>query len=190
MRSLAPDSAVLSAGLWLAVLGLAPAERLEAQEAHASVGVELLTDLKWSVNSLEADAEDIGTSPLHIGALFAEDGLLRQPKCYYTLLGAGVALGTAFALDTTVRAHLHDMPRGIANGLQDSGGPTLAAGAAVLYAYGLYVDDEKARQFAVTGGESALLAGLATEGHLHAFGGLRSAAAECGARSVPLLLGR
>ena len=134
------------------------------------MGAQLLADLKWSVNSLEADAEDIVTSPLHLGALFAEDGLLRQPKFYYTLLGAGVALGGAFALDETVRAHLHDMPRGVANGLQNSGGPALGAGAAALYGYGLYVDDEKGRQFAVTSGESALLAGLFTQGVKAVFG--------------------
>ena len=62
------------------------------------------------------------------------------------------------------------MPRGVANGLQDSGGPALAAGAAALYGYGLYVDDEKGRQFALTGGESALLAGLFTQGVKVIFG--------------------
>jgi membrane-associated phospholipid phosphatase len=157
--------------LLLAVLSPACTRPLEAEELpSASVSDELLADFKWSANSAEADAEAIITSPLHVGDLFAEDGLLRQPKFYYTILGAGAALGTAFALDTTVRAHLHDMPSGVANGLQDSGGPALAAGTAALYGYGLYVDDRRARQFALTGGESALLAGLITEGVKVVFG--------------------
>ena len=171
MRVRALDNAALGVALWLVMLGLGRAQPVAAQEAGPPhVGTALLADCKWSVNTLEADAEDIVTSPLRVSTLFAENGLLRQPKFYYTLLGAGVALGGAFALDTTVRAHLHDMPSGIANGLQDSGGPALAAGAAALYGYGLYVDDEKARQFALTGGESGLLAGAVTEGLKVVFG--------------------
>lgn len=137
------------------------------------VGTELYSDFRYAVNNLEADVEDVVTSPLHIGALFSEDGLMRQPKTYYTLLGAAAALGGAFALDETVRAHLHDMPKGVANGLQDSGGPFVAAGGALLYAYGLYSDDDAARQQVFTAGESALVAGLATEGTKLVFGRLR-----------------
>jgi membrane-associated phospholipid phosphatase len=139
-------------------------------EEPAAAPCELLTDFHWAANTLEADGEDIVTSPLRMGSLFAENGLLRQRTTYYTLLGAGVALGGAFALDETVRAHLHTMPKSVANGLQDSGGPALGVGAAALYGYGLYVDDENARQFALTAGESALLAGLATQGVKVVFG--------------------
>lgn len=160
----------LSVVLLLALLDPIGAHSLQAQEPRASVGAQLLTDFKWSANTLEADVEDIVTSPLHIPDLWAEDGLLRQPKFYFTLLGAGAVLGIGFALDTTVRDHLHDMPKGVANGLQDSGGPAVAAGAAALYGYGLWVDEEKARQFALTGGESAMLAGLITQGVKAIFG--------------------
>jgi hypothetical protein len=62
IRSLALQRAVLSAGLWRAVLGVTPAGRLKAQEAHTNVAVELLTDVKWSVNSVEAQCTSNATT--------------------------------------------------------------------------------------------------------------------------------
>jgi membrane-associated phospholipid phosphatase len=144
-----------------------------AQATTGGVGRNLLADLRWSANTLEADAEDVVRSPCHVGDLFAEDGLFHQRAFYYTLLGAGAALGGAFGLDKMMRANLHDMPQGVADGLQTSGGWFVAASGIVLYGYGLFQNDDRARQEALTGGEGAMLAGLITTGLKAATGRLR-----------------
>jgi len=143
---------------------MAMAVPVSAQSDAASFSRNILDDLRWTANTAEADAEDVIRSPCHIGDLFAEDGLFHQRAFYYTLLGAGAALGGAFALDKSVRANLHDMPDGVADGLQAGGGWFVAGSAAALYAYGLFANDERARQEALTGAEGALLAALITTG--------------------------
>jgi len=67
------------------------------------------------------------------------------------------------------------MPSGVANGLQNSGSYFVAASGGLLYAYGLVRDEDPTRHDAMTGGESALLAGLITSGLQSAFGRLRPA---------------
>ncbi len=160
-------------GAVAAVIVIAMAARSNAQSDVGSVRRNLLDDLRWTPNTVVADAEDVVRSPCHVGELFAADGLFYQRAFYYTLLGAGAALGGAFALDKSLRASLHDMPEGVADGLQTSGGWFVAASGVALYAYGLFGNDERARHEALTGGEGALIAALIATGLKAATGRLR-----------------
>jgi hypothetical protein len=137
------------------------------------VGDELTVDFKSFVNNLEADAEDLLTAPLHIRALFAEDGLVSRPAFASTLLGTGALLGGAFALDQTLRSHLRHMSPGDADLLQDLSYGTVGAGTALLYAYGLAYEDPRARDSALTATEGAGVAALMALGLKAAFGRLR-----------------
>src|SRR5208282_624182 len=119
-------------------------------QAAESFGSLLGSDFRFVANNGEADAEDVLTSPLHVADLWASDGLLRRPEFYYTLLGAGALLGGAFAADQTVRARLRDMPSGTASALEDSADVATGVGGALLYGYGLYEGDQRAREYALT----------------------------------------
>jgi len=130
-----------------------------AATEHPGVGHQLASDSKYLANQTEADLEDIVTAPLHIGEV---GSLFRKPETYYILLGTAVALGTAFALDQTVRARVRNIGNDDALNLESGGTALTAAGAAALYGYGLYDDDYKAREYAITGGVSAGLASAAT----------------------------
>jgi membrane-associated phospholipid phosphatase len=134
---------------------------------------EFGSDFRYLANNSEADAEDVLTSPLHFPDLFAADGLLRQPAFYYTLLGAGAAFGGSFALDQTVRAHLRDMPNGAANALEDSADAFVGGWTALLYGYGLYYGDERAREYSITAAEGAGVGTLITLALKYGFGRLR-----------------
>ena len=128
-------------------------------EAQPGYGAELASDGRYLANNLEADVEDIVTAPLHVDAL---GDLLRKPATYYTLLGAGAALGGAFALDETLRAHARTMSSSAALDLETAGTAFVAGGTVLLYGYGLQTNDVRARQFALTGGASAGIASLVT----------------------------
>jgi len=124
----------------------------------------LTSDFKYMANNAEADAEDFLTSPLHLGEA------LSQPRVAFTLLGAGAALGGAFALDETIRARIHKMSDGDALRLEQVGTYTLAGGEGLLYFYGLLSNKPDAREYALTGGEGAAIATLVTLGIKEAFG--------------------
>ncbi len=81
--------------------------------------------------------------------------------------------GGAFALDQTMRSHLHTMSSSDADLLQNVSYGSIGASAALLYAYGLYGDDAHIRQDTLTGGEGAGIATLANVGIKAAFGRLR-----------------
>jgi membrane-associated phospholipid phosphatase len=109
---------------------------------------DLGSDFKYTLNNGTQDAQDILSAPFH----FRLD-MLAQPKVYFTLLGAGAALGGAFALDSTMRAHLRGMPNGTANALEDVGTYSLSAAAGIIYLSGFVTKDEKARHDMITTGE-------------------------------------
>ncbi len=161
-------------GNWRGVLvvlllfgGVFPRPARAESESRPGIGGELCSDFRYLVNNTEADLEDVVTAPLHVGTL------LTNPKFYFTLLGVGAVLGTAFALDEPVQ-------RG-ANGINDNGARTLQsagqamawAGTGGLYAWGLYSDDDRARQYAMTGVLSAGVSSLLTSAIKVAFGRLR-----------------
>lgn len=151
----------MSAGL----LGLAIAAALFltpcawAQDA-STFGGRLASDFRFTVDNVVADARDIVTSPRHLPDLFSGDGLARRPAFYYTLLGAGAALGGAFALDQTVRSRISNMSAHDADRLELGGRAFVGGATALLYGYGLYAGDSRARQFAITGAEGAGVAAL------------------------------
>ncbi len=137
-------------------MAAAPATTQTAQAT--SFGGMIASDFSYlTLNSVQ-DGVDIVTSPMHIPALFTDhDSILRRPMFYYTLLGAGAVLGGSFALDQTVRARLRSMPNNVANYLEYGGLTLSGASTIALYGYGLYEGDAKTRQYAMTGGESAVL---------------------------------
>ena len=122
----------------------------------------LLDDLHYSGNNVLEDAQDVIKSPLHIPEAVESGGLLRRPGPYLTLLGAGALFGATFALDQTVRSHLHTMPSGTANNLQDFGQWPIYGSIVVLYSYGLTEDDSRARRFALTDAEGTGVATVLT----------------------------
>ncbi len=126
---------------------------------------ELGSDFKYTLNNGTEDAQDILTAPFH----FRFD-MLAQPRVYFTLLGAGAALGGAFALDNTMRAQIRGMSNGAANGLENGGTYSLAAAASLIYLSGLVTNDDKARQDMITSAEGVAVASLITLGFKYGFG--------------------
>jgi len=134
------------------------------------VGSAFMSDFKYLANNVEADDEDIVTAPLHLDAA---GEALTDPRFYLVAGGVGAAFGGSFALDQTMRSHLHDMSSSAANMLQDISYASVGAATALLYGYGLYVGDPRARQYALTAGEGAGIATLLNIGIKDAFGRLR-----------------
>ncbi|MGD0948354.1 MAG: phosphatase PAP2 family protein [Candidatus Binatia bacterium] len=127
-------------------------------------------DFEYLVDNVQLDMHDIVTAPLH---LTSENSVLRSPRFYLTLAGAGAVWGGAFALDQTMRSHLHTMSSSDADLLQNVSYGSIGASAALLYAYGFYNDDARIRQGTLTGGEGAGVGSLANVGIKAAFGRLR-----------------
>ncbi len=151
----------------LLLLGVAA----HAESAGTSnLGGMLVDDGKYLVDNAQLDARDIASAPLHA---FSEDSVLRSARFYLALGGVGALWGGAFALDQTMRSHLHTMSSGDADLLQSISYVSLGSAAALQYAYGLYGADPRARQDALTGGEGAGVATLANVGIKAAFGRLR-----------------
>lgn len=151
-----------------AVLSAMPA-RAQSQPSQSILG-ELGSDFRYTANNAEADVEDILTSPLHIPDLFGPGGVMRQPATYYTLIGVGAAMGGAFALDSTVHAHLRHMSSGDASDLETAGDAFTYGSAGLLYLYGLWTGDNRMREYEITGGEGAALGSLVTLAFESAFG--------------------
>lgn len=145
-----------------------------AQTTTASrVGSAVVSDLKWTANNAEADAEDVVTSPLHVSDLFKDDGLVRQPTFYYAVLGTAALFGGAFALDQTVRARLRSMPNNTANDLETAGGFFSYGVPGLVYVYGLAEGDDPIRHDVITGYESSGIASLITLAFKSGFGRVR-----------------
>jgi hypothetical protein len=136
----------------------------------SSFGGELTSDFKYLANNFEADAEDIVTAPLHLDAAGA---ILTNPRFYLIVGGAGAVFGGSFALDQTMRSHLRSMGSSTADLLQNVSYASVGASTALLYGYGLYSSDSRARQFALTAGEGAGIATLIDIGIKAGFGRLR-----------------
>ena len=130
------------------VFGLSATAR--AQTA-SRLGDELVSDFKYTANNAAADAIDVATSPLHIGDV----PLLTSPGFYLVLGGAGALWGGSYALDQTMKSHLRAMPTSDANLLQNLSYGTVSGATALLYGWGLYSGDARAREFAITAGEGA-----------------------------------
>jgi membrane-associated phospholipid phosphatase len=136
-------------------------------------GSRITSDFHYIANNAEADTEDVVTAPLHLPALWAPEGLLHKPAFYYTLLGAGALFGATFAADQTVRARLRDMPSSAADALETSAIASAGSVTAILYGYGLYAGDERARQYAITAAEAAGVGTIVTLVFKYSFGRLR-----------------
>ncbi len=130
----------------------------------------VVADFKYLANNLEADGEDIVTAPLHLGAAGA---MLTNPRFYWIMGIAGAAFGGSFALDYTMRMNLKNMGSGTANALQDASYASVIAATGLLYGYGLYSGEARAREYALTAGEAAGVSVLLDLGIKAAFGRLR-----------------
>ncbi len=126
---------------------------------------EFGSDFKYTLNNGTEDVQDIVTAPFHF-----RFEMLAQPQVYFTLLGAGAALGGAFALDPTIRSQIRSMPNGAANALEDAGTYSLSAAAGLIYLSGLINNDVRAREDMITTGESVAVASLVTLGFKYSFG--------------------
>ncbi len=147
-----------------------PPPARDNRQSDPSYLSEIASDFRYTVNNAEADAEDVVTAPLHLGEA---GSLFVEPKFYYTLLGAGAALGGAFALDQTVRAHLRHMGSGTADGFETGGNFFMYGGSGLLYLWGLQSADSSLREHEITGFEASGIASLITLGLKDGFGRLR-----------------
>jgi len=138
--------------------------------AQAGMGGEVVSDFKYLTNNALLDVEDIATSPLYVAA---PDSPLRAPKFYLVLAGAGALWGGSYALDQTIRSHLRSMSSSDADLLQDLSYGGVSASTALLYGYGLWRHDPRARHYALNAGEGAGIATLLNLGIKAAFGRLR-----------------
>jgi membrane-associated phospholipid phosphatase len=161
VRNLA--SIALALGLAARAAGADPAAGSTGSTSSTYTS-ELRSDLRWAVNNLEADGEDILTSPLHVGEL------LTKPSFYWTTLGAGAALGGSFALDRRVRTHVQRIDDSDAHNLEAAGNIALWSATALLYGYGLQSDDPRARRYMLTSVFSAGVSGLLATASKAAFG--------------------
>jgi membrane-associated phospholipid phosphatase len=135
-----------------------------------TIGESVVSDFKYLVNNVEADGEDIVTAPLHLSAL---GDLFSNPRFYWIVGGAGAAFGGSFALDYTMRMNLKNMGSNTANALQNASYASVITATGLLYGYGLYSGDERAREYVLTAGEGAGVAVLLDLGIKAAFGRLR-----------------
>ena len=153
------------------VLVLLPAAATRADVAeHPSLLRALGDDLTYLVDNVQLDAEDIVTAPFHVAS---PDSILRAPRFYLGVVGAGAVFGGAFALDQTLRSQLHNMSSSDADLLQSISYVSIGASSALLYGHGLYSDEARAREYMLTGGEGAGIASLLDVGIKAAFGRLR-----------------
>lgn len=155
--------------LTLAVISLMGGSSPSTAEA-AGLGGAVVSDFKYMTNNALLDVEDIVTAPLYIAA---PDSPLRTPKFYLVLAGAGALWGGSYSLDQTVRSHLRSMSSNDANMLQDISYAGVSAGTALLYGYGLWFEDPRARHYALNAGEGAGIATLLNLGIKAGFGRLR-----------------
>lgn len=141
-----------------------------APPAAPGLGGMVTDDAKYLIDNAQLDVQDIVTAPFRVAD---ENSVLRSPRFYLALAGVGALWGGAFALDQTLRSHLHDMSSGDADLLQNVSYGSIGASAALLYAYGFSSAGARARQYMLTGGEGAGIATLLDVGIKAAFGRLR-----------------
>jgi membrane-associated phospholipid phosphatase len=134
------------------------------------LGAAVVSDFKYVTNNALLDVVDIATSPLYIAA---PNSPLRTPKFYLVLAGAGALWGGSYALDQTMRSQLRSMSSNDANLLQNVSYAGVSASTALLYGYGLWYEDPRARHYALNAGMGAGIATLLNLGIKAAFGRLR-----------------
>ena len=122
-----------------------PTPAAEPVSIPRRLGNEVVSDFKWTVNNFEADAEDLVLSPCHVGEL------LENPAFYWTSLASAAALGAGFGLDNPAQHAFHKISHNDADSLERWGNAALWGATAGLYAYGLALDDPRARHYALTG---------------------------------------
>lgn len=158
--------------IWLLTLSvlMAPSTSFAQTSRTAGMGGEAVSDFKYLANNALLDAEDIAASPFYVAS---PDSPFRAPKFYLVLAGAGALWGGSYALDQTLRSHLRSMSSGDADLLQNISYGGVSAGTALLYGYGLWYGDSRARHYAVNAGEGAGIASLLALALKAAFGRLR-----------------
>jgi len=158
--------------IWLFTFAvLMASSALFAPTARATgMGGEVVSDFKYLTNNALLDVEDIPTSPLYAAS---PGSPLRAPKFYLVLAGAGALWGGSYALDQTIRSHLRSMSNNDADVLEDISYAGVSASTGLLYGYGLWRDDPRARHYALNAGEGAGIATLLNLGIKAAFGRLR-----------------
>jgi membrane-associated phospholipid phosphatase len=134
------------------------------------MGSMVVSDFKYLANNALLDVKDIATSPLYVAS---PDSPLRAPKFYLVLAGAGALWGGSFTLDQTLRSHLRSMSSSDADLLENISYGSVSAGTALLYGYGLWYGDSRARRYALNAGVGAGIASLLAIGIKAAFGRLR-----------------
>jgi membrane-associated phospholipid phosphatase len=139
-------------------------------QTAARLGDELVSDFKYTVNNAADDAIDVATFPLHLDEAVP---VLTSPRFYLVVAGAGALWGGSYALDQTMKSHLRAMSTSDADLLQNVSYASVSAGTALLYGWGLYSGDSRAREYAITAGEGAGIATLLDVGIKAAFGRLR-----------------
>jgi len=145
-------------------------QNVPAGTSSTTVRDAVVSDFKYLTNNVVADGEDIVTAPLHIGSV---GEILSNPRFYWVVGAAGAAFGGSFALDYTMRMNLKNMGSNTANAFQDASYASVIAATGLLYGYGLYSGDARAREYALTAGEGAGVAVLLDLGIKAAFGRLR-----------------
>ena len=135
----------LSVGIIALVSFLAAPKQVQAQVTMGQAGSAVTNDFKYLVDNAQLDLEDVVTSPLYVAS---PNSALRSPRFYLVLAGAGAIWGGSFALDQTMRSHLRSMSSSDADLLQNVSYGSVAAATALLYGYGLYVGDARAREYA------------------------------------------
>jgi membrane-associated phospholipid phosphatase len=131
---------------------------------------EIIRDAKTLIDNTQLDLVDVLTSPLHIAD---ENSVFRSPTFYLVFAGVAGLWAGSYALDQTMRGHLHNMSSSDADLLQHLSYASVGTAAASLYVYGYWTDTRDARDHAITGAEGAGLASLANLGFKYGFGRLR-----------------
>jgi len=161
-RSRERASAPLVAALVMALIS--------AAKPTAAAASEVVRDVKTLIDNTQLDLVDILTSPLHIAD---ENSVFRSPTFYLVFAGVAGLWAGSFALDQTMRSHLHNMNPSTADLLQNISTYSIGTGAVATYGGGLYAADARLRQADITGGEGAVVATLVNVGIKAAFGRLR-----------------
>jgi len=119
------------------------------------------------VNNIEADGEDLVKSPCHIPEL------VQDPTFYWTTLATGAALGASFGLDEPARRAFREISHDDAGSLERAGNAFLWTATGALYLYGFVADEQRARQYALTGLLSTAISEGITSALKVTFGRLR-----------------
>ncbi|HLH75891.1 MAG TPA: phosphatase PAP2 family protein [Candidatus Binataceae bacterium] len=165
-----PQTVLCGALVLTLIAASAQAQSIPPPPKLSTVGSELGSDFKYLVNNVSEDAIDVVRSPLHIKDT---ESWISNPR-FYLIVGGSLALfGGAFAMDKVMKANLRSMSPSDATLLQDISYDSVSVGTGLMYAWGLYSGDARARQYAITAGEGAGVATLADIGIKAAFGRLR-----------------